>query len=180
MITLTTERLVLRPSTEDDLEPLAALNTDPEVMRYIGDGSVPPLDHRRTSESIARARQYWDDHGHGLLLVVERETDQVTGWVALLEPAFLPEVLPAVEIGWRLARRFWGQGYATEAATALQAYGFDNCGLDRLVSIRHVDNDRSRRVMEKLGLTHRFDTEVPATGQPVAVHAMTRDEYLVR
>lgn len=178
MITLTTERLVLRPSTEADLEALAALNTDPEVMRYIGDGSVAPLDYARTSESIARARQYWDDHGHGLLLVVEGETDQVAGWVALLEPAFLPEVLPAVEIGWRLARRFWGRGYATEAATAMRAYGFDTCGLDRLVSIRHVDNDRSRRVMEKLGLTHRFDTEVPATGQPVAVHAITRDEYL--
>jgi RimJ/RimL family protein N-acetyltransferase len=84
-------------------------------------------------------------------------------------------VLPAVEIGWRLARDAWGHGYATEAAAAALRFGFDECGLDRIISIRHVDNVRSRRVMEKLGLTHEFDTVVPGPEQPVAVHAIRRD-----
>ncbi|SOE09021.1 Protein N-acetyltransferase, RimJ/RimL family [Streptomyces sp. 2323.1] len=177
MISMATERLLLRRPMEDDIEPLALLNTDPEVMRYIGDGSVPPLDFDRTARSIERARQNWDENGYGLLCVIVRETEQLAGWVALAEPAFLPEILPAVEIGWRLARKFWGYGFATEAAGGLLEFGFGSCGLDRVVSIRHVDNERSRRVMDKLGIRFQFETTVPKDGPPVAVHAITRDEH---
>jgi RimJ/RimL family protein N-acetyltransferase len=94
-------------------------------------------------------------------------------------PAFLPEILPAVEIGFCLRREHWGQGYATEAAAELLRFGFTGAGLDRIVSIRHIDNVRSEHVMDKLGLRFEFQTTVPGTGQPVAVHATARQEFAV-
>src|SRR5215475_1952059 len=153
MTEFTTPRLLLRRWREDDLEPLAAMNADPEVMRYIGDGSV--RDRQQTATGLAQVEREWDERGYGLFAVEVRETGRLAGWVGLAAPAFLPEVLPAVEIGWRLGREYWGNGIATEAARVVLRFGFDDVGLDRIISIRHVDNRASGRVMEKLGL--RFD-----------------------
>jgi RimJ/RimL family protein N-acetyltransferase len=100
--------------------------------------------------------------------------------VTAARPAFLPEVLPAVEIGWRLDRGHWGHGYATEAAEAVLRYGFEDCALERIVSIRDVANEASRRVMEKLGLRFAFETTVPTHGRRVAVHALIREEFDAR
>ncbi|MEU4240085.1 GNAT family N-acetyltransferase [Actinoplanes sp. NPDC026619] len=175
MVTIETERLRLRGWRDDDLDGLAAINADPEVMRYILDGAV--RDRARTEEGLRRMIDTWAEHGFGLFAVEVRETDRLIGWAGLAVPVFLPEVLPAVEIGWRLDRGAWGQGYATEAAQAALRFGFHDRGLDRIISIRHVDNDRSRRVMEKLGMAYAFDTVVPSHDQPVAVHALTRDQY---
>lgn len=112
--------------------------------------------------------------GYGTLSVIVKETGEYAGWVMLAEPLFLPEVLPAVEIGWRFRREHWAHGYATEAAKALLDYGLTGCGLDRILSIRLVGNTRSKRIMDKLGFRHEFDTVVPETGKCVAVHAVTR------
>ena len=147
MIVLQTPRLNLRRLHEGDLDTLARIYADPDVMRYIRDGSI-------------------------------RDPGELAGWVGLAVPEFLPEVLPAVEIGWRLARPRWGGGIATEGARAVLRFGFVDCGLDRLVSIRHVDNHASGRVMEKLGMHLDRRTTAPASGQPVAVYALNRTEYL--
>jgi RimJ/RimL family protein N-acetyltransferase len=144
MSSFTTSRLVLRKPAGADVEPMAEMNADPEVMRYIGDGSVLPVDRGRA---------------------------------ALAVPNFLPQILQAVEIGWRLPRSQWGRGYATEAVRVVLRFGFEECGLDRVVSIRHVGNVRSKRVMDKLGLRFESETTVPAHGAPVAVHAITRAEH---
>ncbi|MCO8273211.1 GNAT family N-acetyltransferase [Actinoplanes sp. TRM 88003] len=168
--TLTTERLVLRGWRDDDLDGLAAINADPEVMRYILDGAV--RDREQSAAGLQKMRRDWDSQGFGLF-AVERQGELI-GWAGLAVPAFLPEVLPAVEIGWRLGRPFWGYGYATEAAAAALAFGFEAAGLDRVISIRHVENVRSARVMEKLGMAYDFDTVVPGVGQPVAVHVVAR------
>jgi RimJ/RimL family protein N-acetyltransferase len=174
---LTTSRLVLRKPASDDVGPMAEMNADPEVMRYIGDGSVVPVDRARAAAGVERALREWDERGFGLLSVVVRETGAYAGWVTLTVPNFLPQVLPAVEIGWRFPRSQWGQGYGSEAARAVLEFGFEECGLDRVVSIRHVDNVRSKRVMDKLGMRLESTTTVPAHGAPVAVHAITRAEY---
>jgi RimJ/RimL family protein N-acetyltransferase len=176
MTELTTPRLLLRQWRDDDLDPLAAMNADPEVMRFIGDGSL--RDRQQTAAGLAQVRREWSERGYGLFAVEVLQTGQLAGWVGLAVPAFLPEVLPAVEIGWRLGRAYWGAGIATEAARVVLRFGFDDCGLDRIISIRHVDNRASGRVMDKLGL--RFDrrTVVPAHGQPVEVRAITHGEYL--
>ena len=175
MIKLETSRLLLRRWHGDDLSPLADIYGDPEVMRFVGDGSV--RDREQTVAGLAMMERDWDERGFGIFAVEVRETGQLAGWVGLAVPTFLPEVMPAVEIGWRLGRAFWGAGIATEAARAVLPFGFVDCGLDRIVSIRHVDNRASGRVMDKIGL--RFDrrTVVPSHGQPVEVYAMTRDEY---
>lgn len=170
-----TSRLVLRLPTQDDLAPLAAINADPHVMRFIGDGTT--RSREETAAGLARARQQWDERGFGMFAVDIRDSGQFIGWVTLAEPAFLPEVLPAVEIGWRLGRPYWGHGYATEAAQVALRFGFCACDLERIISIRHVANTASRRVMDKLGMTFDHETVVPATKQPVAVHAMTRNQY---
>ncbi|WP_042416902.1 GNAT family N-acetyltransferase [Streptacidiphilus anmyonensis] len=180
MITLTTDRLLLRPPSEEDIAPLLEMNTDPEVMRYIGDGSPGPSDPESTAGIVARARQGWADNGFGMLSVLTRDGGEYAGWVTLAEPRFLPQLLPVVEIGWRFRRAFWGRGYATEAAAPLLAFAFDEAGLDRIVSIRHPDNDRSRRVMEKLGLRFAEEAVVPVRGTRVLVDAITREEYAAR
>ncbi|GIF72433.1 GNAT family N-acetyltransferase [Asanoa siamensis] len=178
MITIETERLTLRGWRDADLDALAAINADPEVMRYILDGSV--RDRQRTSQDLRAMIRGWDERGFGLFAVDVRETGAFVGWAGLAVPEFLPEVMPAVEIGWRLAREAWGRGYATEAAAASLQFAFDDCALDRVISIRHVDNTRSARVMAKLGLAFESHTVVPDYDQPVAVHAITRSGWQAR
>ena len=175
MENIETSRLILRRPVPEDVGPLAEMNADPEVMKYIGDGRVRTF--QQTAAGIQRAISDWDEHGYGLFSMNRRDTGDYVGWVTLAEPAFLPEVLPAVEIGWRLAPRHWGQGFATEGAREVLRFGFESCGLDGIVSIRHIENGASRRVMEKLGLHFDFETAVPAHGQPVAVHSISRTEF---
>jgi RimJ/RimL family protein N-acetyltransferase len=179
MIAFNTARLVLRPPEESDVEPLMAMDADPQVMRYIGTGAVIKPDRDRALQAVTRWRKQWDEQGFGWCSVIVRETGEYAGWVTLAVPAFLPEILPAVEIGWVLPREHWGKGYATEAAAELLRFAFTGAGLDRVVSIRDVDNVRSERVMDKLGLRFEFQTTVPATGQHVAVHAIARHQFSV-
>ena len=148
------------------------MNADPEVMRFIFDKSV--MDRGQSAARLAKLMRGWDERGFGIFAVEVRATGQLAGWAGLAVPDFLPEVLPAVEIGWRFAREFWGYGYATEAAAAALEFGFRDVGLERVVSIRHPDNVRSGRVMEKLGLEYQLSTVVPGLGQPVEVYARDR------
>jgi RimJ/RimL family protein N-acetyltransferase len=168
-------RLTLRRPVPSDVHPLAEINADPEVRKYIGDGR--PRSFEQTAEGIARAIREWDERGYGLFAVDRRDTGEFIGWVALTEPTTVPEVLPAIEIGWILGRQHWGQGFATEAAREALRFGFESCGFDPIISIRHVENEASRRVMEKLGLHFDFQTTVPSLGQPVAVHSISRAEF---
>jgi RimJ/RimL family protein N-acetyltransferase len=170
-----TERLNLRRWRDDDLDFLAALNADPEVMRYILDGST--RDRQQSADGLNRMKWEWAELGYGRFAIEVRATGELIGWAGLAVPYFLPSVMPAVEVGWRLARSAWGHGYATEAAFAALRLGFDEAGLDRIISIRHLENDRSARVMEKLGLRFDHETVVPGHDQPVAVHAITRDQW---
>lgn len=167
-----TERLLLRQWRDDDLDALAAIYADPEVMRYIRDGTVRTREE--TAEHLAGMRRDWAEHGFGLFAAELLATGELTGWIGLAVPHFLPEVMPAVEIGWRLGRPFWGAGLATEGARAALRFGLADRGLDRLVSIRHVDNTRSARVMEKIGLTFDRRTIAPGSGRPVDVYITRR------
>jgi RimJ/RimL family protein N-acetyltransferase len=176
VIELRTERLLLRQWRNDDLDALAPTYADPEVMRYIRDGAVQS--RAETAEHLARIRQHWDEHGFGLFAAELLETGELIGWVGLVVPHFLPEVMPAVEIGWRLARSFWGAGLATEGARAALRFGLVDQGLERLVSIRQVENVRSARVMEKIGLMFDRRTTVPGNGRLVDVYAISRDRYV--
>lgn len=167
---LETARLRLRPWTEADVEPLTAIHADPEVMRYVGD--CKPRDAVDTRASIERWSQGLERDGFGLLAAELRDTGELVGMAGLAVPAFLPEILPAVEVGYRLGRAHWGRGLATEAAAALVDHAFGPLGLERLVAIVHVDNAASRRVVEKLGMRAERETHVPESGVPVTVYEL--------
>lgn len=170
--TLETGRLRLRAWENRDLDAYAALCADPEVMRWIGDGR--PLSREATADAIAMMQRRWSAQGFGLFCVAGRDADTCLGFTGLHVPDFLPEVLPAVEIGWRLARRVWGRGYATEAARAVVDLAFGPVGLDRMVSIARPENVASTNVMRKLGMTLERTAVHPTLGVDVVVYELTR------
>jgi RimJ/RimL family protein N-acetyltransferase len=172
--TLTTERLVLRPLAHDDLEALVVLHAIPEFWWY-------PLQRGQTRAEteafLARRLNGWRDNGYDIWAAVLRETGALVGWAGLSEPTFLPEILPAVEVGWRFDPAVWGRGLATEAGAAGLRFGFETLGLDRIVSVYEPANVRSGRVMERLGVTFDRDTIHPGNGVPVRVMAITREAW---
>jgi RimJ/RimL family protein N-acetyltransferase len=176
--TLRTPRLVLRRWRDADVEPMAQFNADPEVMRWIGDGTT--RDVEQTRAGIARIEREWEHSGYGLFAVEVSATGELAGFAGLTVPYFLPELMPTVEIAWRLGRPFWGQGIATEAAAAALRFGLVTRDLDRIVAIFQVGNSASERVMIKLGMSFDRHTVDPGTSRPVSVYAITKDDYLVR
>lgn len=176
MVTLETPRLILRRWHEGDIAPLAAVHADPEVMRWIRDGSV--RDEEETRGGVQAWESEWESQGFGLFAVEIRSTGELAGFTGLSVPHFLPEVLPAVEVGWRLGRSHWGQGLATEAAAAAVRFGFEERGLERIVSIAQVGNDASERIMAKLGMRPVRETVNPTCGRRVRVFELLSDEYV--
>ncbi|MFJ3765871.1 GNAT family N-acetyltransferase [Streptomyces sp. NPDC090082] len=175
MTEILTPRLLLRRWNDDDLVPMAEINADPEVMRWIGDGSVRDLDE--TADAIERYEEERDEEGFGLFAVELLGSGELIGFAGLSVPDFLPEVLPAVEIGWRLGRPYWGQGYASEAAHAVLEFALQDRGLDRVIAIAHTGNRASENVMRKLGMVPDRETSHPVLGLPLRVHAIDLTEY---
>lgn len=163
-----TARLRLRGWQPGDLAPFAAVCADPQVMRFIGTGAV--RSPTETARSIAAFQQGWAIHGYGLFAVEDRKTAIFLGFAGLSLPDFLPEVLPSVEIGWRLARPHWGKGYATEAARAVLDHAVRDLGLTDIVSIYQIGNHASERVMQKLGMVFDRQTMDPGCGRAVGVY----------
>jgi RimJ/RimL family protein N-acetyltransferase len=171
---LMTDRLLLRRWRVDDLLPLAAMNADEEVMAYF----PSTLSFEESAALIERIEAGFESHGYGpWALEVPGET-AFAGFVGLSQVDRALAFAPAVEIGWRLARRYWGRGFATEAATAVLAFGFERHALREIVSFTSVSNLRSRKVMERLGMRHdtRDDFEHPllAEGHPLRPHVLYR------
>ena len=164
-----TDRLLLRRWRAEDREPFAAINADPEVMRHIGTGAV--LGRGLSDDLVVRFEREWEARGFGLWALSARgdEDETLLGFCGLTVPMFLPSVLPAVEIGWRLARGAWGRGYATEAAQAAVEFGFAEGVAEEILAIVDPDNERSLRVCAKLGMTARPDRTHPATRKRVRV-----------
>jgi RimJ/RimL family protein N-acetyltransferase len=169
--TIETERLRLRAWRDDDLDEYAALCADPEVMRFFGTAGEP-YSREQSADQLARFRAHWDEHGFGLWCAADRGTDECLGFVGLAVPTFLPEILPAVEIGWRLARASWGKGLATEGARPCVDYAFGPLGLTRLVSIARPENHRSTNIMEKLGMRMERTTTHPEHRYAVVVYEL--------
>jgi RimJ/RimL family protein N-acetyltransferase len=152
---LTSPRLRLRPWRDEDLPAFAALNADPEVMEYM----PKCLSREESDASATRIREGLARFGFGFWAVEVFGVSDFTGFTGLSVPSYETHFTPCVEIGWRLARRFWGFGYATEAARLAMDYGFRSVGLEQIVSFTFVGNLRSRKVMERLGMTRTAEDD---------------------
>lgn len=166
---LQTARLRLRRWMEADREPFAALNADSAVMEYFPD----PLTRQQSDSLIEAIESGFEQRGFGLWAVEVRSSRTFIGFTGLNEPSLEAHFTPAVEVGWRLARAAWGEGYATEAATASLAFGFEEVGLDQIVSFTSAGNMRSRAVMERIGMTRTPDDDFEHPGLPHA-HPLRR------
>jgi ribosomal-protein-alanine N-acetyltransferase len=145
-----TPRMILRPWREEDLAPYAALNADPEVRRY-----WPTTLSREESDAQATGLQkHIEGHSFGFWAAEVPGVAPFIGFVGLLHVGPDLPFGPAVEAGWRLARAYWGYGYATEGARAARADGFGRLGLSEIVAYAVAVNSPSRRVMERVGMTH--------------------------
>ncbi len=169
-----TDRLILREWRADDLPAFAQLNADPQVMQF-----MPKLLDRDQSNAVAeKIELHFNQHGFGLWAVEIPGIAQFAGFVGLSVPDFDARFTPCVEIGWRIAHSYWNQGYATQAAEAVASYGFSTLNLTEIVSFTVSDNLASRRVMEKLRMTHDpaddFDHPLLNAGRPLSRHVLYR------
>ena len=173
MPALRTERLVMRRWRDEDREPFAEMNADARVMEHFP-GRMTRAESDRLVDRIVA---HFDEHGYGLWAVEVPGEAPFAGFVGLNVTLFEAPFTPAVEVGWRLAADKWGHGYATEAALEAVRYGFDEVELDEIVSFTVPANVRSRRVMEKLGMTRdpAGDFDHPSlVGNPLARHVLYR------
>jgi RimJ/RimL family protein N-acetyltransferase len=158
-----TERLLLRPMEPGDLDAFAALHADPEVTEF-----VRPLDRKASEERLDKDRSEWEQRGHGLLAMLDRQTGTFLGRCGLKHwPQF-----DETEVGWVLRREAWGRGYATEAGRACVEWGLSELDLPYLTAMISPGNARSVRVAERLGFTPLREDQL--LGDPVTVYAVRR------
>lgn len=174
-----TDRLKLRQWRDSDLPVFAQLNADPEVMKYF-----PALLSEEESNSLAREiKSRISKNGWGFWALEKLDTGEFIGFTGLNEPSYEIPVTPCIEIGWRLARQHWGQGYATEAAKACLAITFNTLHLTEVYSFTSLPNLKSRTVMERIGMinTNRnFEHPMVPLENPLREHCLyviTRDRW---
>lgn len=175
MAELRTDRLVLRRWRDSDLEPWAAMNADPEVREHLGD----LLTREQSDASVAQFQAEFDQRGYGWWAVEVQATGEFIGFAGLDD---VDDDMPftGVEIGWRLTRSAWGQGYATEAALTVLAHGFDDLELPEILAVTTATNLRSQAVMRRIGMTRDpaddFDdlTEPEGPLRPTVLYRIAR------
>lgn len=171
---LATERLRLRRWRAADRAPFAAINADPVAMEFF----PATLTREQSDAMVEGIEATFEKRGLGLWAVEEAASSSFIGYVGLWPAVFEAPFTPAIEVGWRLSRSCWGRGYAPEAARAAIEDGFARLGLEEIVSFTAVVNERSRRVMEKLGMQRRpeedFDHPALPEGHPLRPHVLYR------
>lgn len=157
-----TDRLYLREWSDDDANTFAAINADPAVMEFF----PAALDRAQSDAFLRRIRDNMARDGYGLYALETKADGRLIGFTGLARPAFDAPFMPAIEIGWRLARDTWGEGFASEAAKAAMDRAFGSLGLDALVSFTAEWNLPSRRVMERIGMTRDANGDFLHPGIP--------------
>lgn len=173
-----TPRLILREWKETDIPFFATMNADPEVMECF----PKTLSYQETIEFVERIRSRFEKSGYGLYAAELKKDSSFIGFIGFSVPAFESYFTPCVEIGWRLCREFWGNGYAPEGAAACLRLGFEKFGFEKVYSFTAEHNVKSIRVMEKIGLVKdgEFDHPKVEPGHPLRRHVLyriTREMY---
>lgn len=180
MIYFQTERLILRDWKQADIEPFICMNQNEEVMRYF----PKTLTKEQSLHFIEKIQAEFDERGHGLYAVEERESEEFIGYIGLHQATFDADFTPCTEIGWRLKRDAWGKGYATEAAKACLSYGFDVLDLKTIYSFTAKINQPSRNVMNKIGMSFIKEFNHPnlSSGHSLERHVLfsksSTDEFI--
>lgn len=159
-IRIETERLILRPFIEDDVERLFLLDSNPEVMKYVG---VKPLTQKEQSAEVIKVIQkQYAENGVGRLAVIEKASNLLIGWSFL---KYLTDEINGIkdvyDLGYRFLPEFWGKGYATESANASLEYGFKEMNLDKICAHAHSENLASNHTLRKLGFVEKGSFEEP-------------------
>lgn len=153
----TSQRLGFRPWTTDDLDNMAVINADPEVMRYF----PKTYDVKGTRDFIERMHTEFSNNGFCYFATEILETQELIGFIGLFEQSFEAEFNPCVDIGWRLSKKEWGKGYATEGAKACLDFGFTTMELSIIMAICPVINVPSENVMKKIGMEKQLTFKHP-------------------
>lgn len=153
-----TERLILREIIPEDAQAFFEMDADPEVHRFLGNNPVKTIE--QIYEAIQRITKQYDDYGIGRWAAIEKSSGAFIGWTGLkfmTEP--VNDTIHFHDIGYRLNKKYWGKGYATESAKAGLEYGFTTLGLKEIIGTAHIENKASRKALEKCGLTfvEKFD-----------------------
>lgn len=164
---LETERLILRPLAEDDVEEIFALRSDAEIMRFIRE----PQERDESLGWIKLVSERWQDDKLGFCAVIEKATSNFIGWCGIWRLAETGEI----EIGYAIEKTRWGKGFATEAAAKFLEYGFEVLNAEKLVAVARPENAPSRRVMEKLGM--KFVKIGKFYDQMLVQYAINKDEF---
>jgi RimJ/RimL family protein N-acetyltransferase len=171
---LETQRLILRHWRDSDLEPMAAINQDPQVMEHF----PAPRTLEETRNFIAINKPLYDQVGYFIYAVELKDNHELIGFVGLQPVGEEMPFAPAVEILWRIGTKYWGKGYATEAAQAVVDHAFNNLELDELVAFTTTTNTRSEKLMQRLGFTRSegddFDHPKIAEGHKLRRHIFYR------
>lgn len=171
---LETKRLILRQWKDEDIPAFAAMNQDPEVMKYF----PATLSYEESASRVDSQRRHFKEHGFCFFAVELKATREFIGFVGLAIPIFKTHFTPCVEIGWRIASQYWNQGYATEAAKMVLHLAFEKYGLKEVVSFAPKVNAPSIAVMEKIGMQHDpqddFDHPGLPKDHPLSRHVLYR------
>ncbi len=171
LIEFETDRLRLLAWQDRHIAPFAAMNADPEVMRYF----ASTVDEPQTRASVEMWRAQFDERGWSNWAVELKDSGEFIGFIGLSIPRRQLPFSPCVEIGWRLARRFWGNGYAAEGARASLDVGFGQLGLREVVSFTSLINTPSRAVMQRIGMHNTgkdFDHPAVPEGSALRRHCL--------
>lgn len=171
---LSSGRICLRHWSDKDREAFAAMNSDARVMEFL-----PSYLGRAESDAMVdRIEEHFSEHGFGLWAIEVPDVAHFIGFTGLAVARFSAPFTPCVEVGWRLAFEYWGHGYATEAARLALGYGYGTLGLSEVVSFTAATNQRSRSVMERLGMrrdpAEDFDHPALPDGHPLRRHVLYR------
>lgn len=178
---LRSARLILRPWRDEDLDALARLCADPEVMAHF----PAPLDRSGSEALLRRLQEHQDEHGFTFWYLQRQADAAFVGFAGLARVGFAAHFTPAVEIGWRLARPYWGQGYAREAAQRALHFAFEELAVDQVVAFTTPGNQRSWGLMERLGMRRDGVFEHPQLPpghllRPHLLYRLGRSEGLFR
>ncbi len=171
---LRTQRLLLRQWRASDREPFAEMNADARVMEFFPNR----LSRSESDALVVRIQKHFEEHGFGLWAVEIPQVTPFAGFIGLSKPRFAAHFTPCTEIGWRLAAEYWGCGFATEGARAVLDCAFRSIHLAEVVSFTPKCNHRSRRVMERIGMSYSsdddFDHPLIPPGDKLSHHVLYR------